>query len=92
MNTTPARDPILLVDLETGDILEAPATATVSRKYVESHPFMRLWQKFGGTSQPKFVVAGPHADRVANGHGGTDFILYAVERELAGFLVIRREK
>lgn len=85
MNTTPARDPILLVDLETGDILEAPATATVSRKYVESHPFMRLWQK-------KFVVAGPHADRVANGHGGTDYILYTVERELAGFLVIRREK
>jgi hypothetical protein len=81
-SSSPPRE-ILLVDFETGIVLQHPPEVTVSERYVNSHPFIR----YTGTH----VVVGPDADKVASGAGGQDYMLYEVLGKEIGSLYLRRE-
>lgn len=78
-----AKEPKLLVDREDGVLLGIPATGVVSRRYVENHPFIRVLGDH--------LVAGPDAERVANGNGGETFVTYIITGEANGVLKIARD-
>lgn len=81
-SSSPPRE-ILLVDLEEGVILQSPPEVTVSERYVESHPFIERTRTH--------VIVGPDARKVANGSGGTDYMLYEILGNEVGALRLRRE-
>lgn len=81
-SSSPPRE-ILLVDIEQGVILQSPPEVTVSERYVESHPFIERTSTH--------VIVGPHALRVANGSGGTDYMKYEILGAEIGALHLRRE-
>jgi hypothetical protein len=73
----------LLVDHEHGVLLGIPATGVVSRRYCESHQFIRVLGDH--------LVAGPDAERVANGNGGEHYVTYQIVAESDGVLSIKRD-
>ncbi len=79
----------LLVDIEEGILLQTPPSPTVSRRYIESHPF--IFEFRSPASGDNFIVAGPDARKVAGGSGGTDYALYRIDSEAAGSLRLTRE-
>lgn len=91
MTTTEATNK-LLVDEETGRVLVADDVAYVSRRYCDTHSFIRLVQ--GGRADT--VFAGPDAGRRARarqsgeGESGLDAIEFTVTRAVAGTLSLRK--
>lgn len=73
----------LLIDLETGTILQSPPEPSVSERYVDSHPFIERTRTH--------VIVGPDAQRVASGSGGEDYVLYEIVDQVAGSFRLRRE-
>lgn len=85
---TKQRTPTLLIDIERGEILEAPPEAVVSWRYCDSHPFIETFRAGGEW----FVLAGPDAAAVATGAGGRWYTQYRVDSEVDGFLHLTRER
>lgn len=85
---TKQRTPTLLIDIEKGEILEAPPEVVVSERYCESHPFIEMTRLAGET----FIIAGPDANQVAHGAGGRWYTQYRVDREVDGFLYAQKER
>jgi len=83
----------LLVDIEEGHILEAPAETTASQRWVDTHPFIEyVPSAILKRSEPEgFIVAGPDAKKVAGGSGGLDYVLYAIVGREIGQLYLKRE-
>lgn len=79
----------LLVDIETGTVLNAPPETTVSERWVDTHPFIE--RDMTGRTGDDFVIAGPDAKLVAGGCGGVDYVLYHVVRSQIGTLYLVRE-
>lgn len=77
------RGPLLLVDIEHGTVLDAPPTATVTRQWAESHPFVEI---VDGTT----LLVGPDAAQAAGGAGGKDLVEYEVTHDSAGSLDLVR--
>lgn len=83
MNVDTRTDPTVLVDIENGTVLDAPPTAVVSRRWADSHDFV-------DTSRTH-LFAGPDAeDALAGISNRGDYVDYVIEREIAGFLHLRR--
>ena len=61
---------VLLIDIEHGTILNAPPEATVSHRYIDSHPFAAV--------EGNRVIVGPDAVQVAGGAGGRDYMIYEI--------------
>lgn len=89
--TTAPPEGKLLVDEETGSVLIADQFACVSRRYCETHSFIRI---VPGT---KTVFAGPDAQRRAlararnEGEAFLDAVELTIIREYAGMLQVARE-
>lgn len=82
-----ARETHLLVDPGAGVILEAPGVASVSRRNVDTHPYIESVVSDGKET----IFAGPDAKAAAKGHTSQDnFVRYDVVRDVAGFLEIVR--
>lgn len=85
-----SRETHLLVDDGAGVVLEAPGLASVSRRYVESHPFIES-VVIRDPDREERIYAGSDAKVAAAGRANcSDYVEYVVEREVAGFLEIRR--
>jgi hypothetical protein len=82
-NSTAKFREALLIDLETGVVLQSPPNPTVSRRYIESHPFAEII--------PGFVLVGPDAAKVASGAGGQEYLVYRIADEVAGSFRLVRE-
>jgi len=76
----------LLVDIEEGTVLEAPADPEVSKRWVDTHPFIEhVPSATLGRSEPGgFIIAGPDAKAVATGSGGLDYVLYQIVGQSSG--------
>ena len=78
----------LLVDHDEGTVIQCPPNGVVSRRYVDTHPFIELVR--GG----EVLVMGPDAPVAARRGSGDDLdvIIYKVNgEEPAGFLRVTRE-
>lgn len=95
--TTAIEDPLhvegkLLVDEESGRVLRADDFLVVSRRYCETHSFIRI------VDGPRMdtLFAGPEAGRrararrSAEGEAGLDAIEFAVLREIGGTLHLQK--
>jgi hypothetical protein len=86
LNNQVPRPPALLVDIESGDVLDAPQEATVSRNWIESHPFVQQ----GSGKEFIFLFAGRDAERRATHRAAEDFVQYAIRGDVAGFVRLER--
>lgn len=78
-STTTGRN-TLLIDIGAGVILDAPPETTVSKRWVDTHPFIEhVPAAILKRGEPLgFIVAGPDAKKVAAGSGGLDYVLYQI--------------
>lgn len=77
--------PKVLIDLETGRVLDGPPSAVTSRKYLESHPFVEISEDAGT------LYAGPDALKAQRGETNDgDYVEYVITREVDGFLHLER--
>lgn len=81
-STTLGRE-TLLIDLESGTVLNAPPEVTVSTRYIDSHPFAH--------ATSTHVVVGPDSEKVSQGAGGEDYILYEILRTEIGNYYLKRD-
>lgn len=95
--TTAIEDPVhavgkLLVDEETGRVLRADDQLVVSRRYCETHSFIRI------VDGPRIdtIFAGPDAGRRARarrsneGEEGLDAVEFSLLREIGGTLHLQK--
>lgn len=81
-STTLGRE-TLLIDIESGTVLNAPPEVTVSQRYVDSHPF--------AFDTGTHVVVGPDSEQVSHGAGGQDYLLYEVLKREIGNVYLKRD-
>lgn len=93
MNTSLTNnEPKLLVDLETGRVLRGDEAPVVSRRYVDSHPFIELVE--GSRADTLFVGPDARRRKLARQRGEGEATLdaweYEIQAEVAGSLRLQR--
>ena len=82
-STTVARN-ALIVDIEHGTVLNAPSEATVTERYIDSHPFVHR--------SATHVYVGPESEQAAQslGASGADSVLYEIVGREIGNVYLKR--
>ncbi len=76
-----------LVDIEVGTVLRADDEVEISRRWLDSHPFVIP------VGDGRRVLAGPDAELQAKTISNAgDFVTYDIAREVAGAVTLRRDR